>query len=76
MQYSVKTKIGVVIGIGLIITVVSFLSLPFLNEDSGIQKISEENIKKLDSAEDKLLGVIDQEKSEIEFKMGGKLKIP
>jgi len=76
VKYSIKTKVGVIIGIALIVAVASLLGLPYMNEESAIQKASEKNIKKMESAEEKLLNVIEHEKSEIEHKIGGKLMMP
>ncbi|MBM2852194.1 MAG: hypothetical protein HW420_741, partial [Candidatus Nitrosotenuis sp.] len=63
-------------GIGLIISVASMVGLPFINSDSSVQKISHDNIKKLEESEEKILDFTVQEKTELESKMGGKIKFP
>lgn len=70
MQYNTKTKIAVGIGIGLIIAVVSLVGLPFMNAEAGIEKIPQQNIQKVEDAEEKLLRIIMHEKAEIELKTG------
>lgn len=70
MQYNTKTKIAVGIGIGLIIAVVSLVGLPFMNVEAGIEKIPQQNIHKVEDAEEKLLRIIMHEKAEIELKTG------
>jgi hypothetical protein len=73
---SIKTKIAIVVGIGLIVFVASMLGLPFINSDLSVQKISHDNIKKLDESEKKILDFTAQEKTELESKISGKIKIP
>jgi hypothetical protein len=75
MKYTTKAKIGIIIGIGLIVFVASLLGLPFREFDSKMQKISYENAK-LEEAEEKMLDVIVQQKAEIESKIGGKINFP
>jgi hypothetical protein len=75
MKYTTKAKIGIIIGIGLIVFVASLLGLPFRESDSKMQKISYENAK-LEEAEEKMLDVIVQQKAEIESKIGGKINFP
>ena len=76
MQPANKTKIAVIFGISLIVLVASMVMLPFMNSDSAIQKISHENMNKLEKSEEKMLGFIAHEKTELEPKMGGKIKLP
>ena len=76
MQPASKTKIAVIVGIGLIIFVASMMGLPFINSDSSIQKISYDNIKKLDESEEKILDFTVREKTELGSKLGGKIKFP
>jgi len=76
MQYTNKTKIATVIGIGLIVFVASLVGLPFISSESTVQKITHEPINKLEESEEKMLDVIMQERSEFESKIGGKLKMP
>lgn len=76
MQSTNKTKIAIIVGIGLIISVASMVELPFINSDSSVQKISHDNIKKLEESEEKILDFTVQEKTELESKMGGKIKFP
>lgn len=76
MKYSTKTKIGVVIGIGLIVFVVSLLNLPFMNSDSSVQKITQKNIDKIEESEEKMLDFITHEKSELAAKTNGKISFP
>jgi hypothetical protein len=74
MEYANKTRIAIVIGIALIIFVASLVELPFMNSGSGVKKISNENLKVVDESEKKMLDLIAHEKSELESKMGGKIK--
>lgn len=76
MQYTTKTKIAIIVGIGLIVFVASLLELPFMNSDSAMQKVSHESIKKLEEPEEKMHDFIVQEKTELESKIGGKIKFP
>ena len=50
--------------------------LPFINSDSSVQKISRDNIKKLEESEEKILDLTVREKTELESKIGGKIKFP
>lgn len=74
MDNSIKTKIAVICGIGIIAFVVSLVGLPFFEADNSIQKTTQSSIKKVESSEEKLLDVIAQEKAELEWRIGGKLK--
>lgn len=76
MQPANKTRIALIVGIGLIISVASLIVLPFMNSQSPVEKVSHETLKKLESSEKKIISFATKEKSELEFKMGGKLKIP
>jgi len=76
MQPANKTRIALMIGIGLIISVASLITLPFMNSQSSVEKVSHETLKKIESSEKKILGFAIQEKTELESKIGGKIKIP
>lgn len=76
MQSTNKTKIAIIVGISLIISVASMVGLPFINSDSSMQKISQDNIKKLEESEEKILDFTVREKTELESKIGGKIKLP
>ena len=73
METSKKTMIGAIIGIVVIVSVASLMALPFSEEESGVQKIAEENIKKYEKSEEMMLKLIEQEKEELSYKLGGKL---
>lgn len=74
MNNSIKTKLAIICGIGIIAFVVSLVGLPFFEADNNIQKTTQASIKKVESSEGKLLDVIAQEKAELEWKIGGKLQ--
>ncbi|AJZ75303.1 hypothetical protein [Candidatus Nitrosotenuis cloacae] len=74
MKHSIKTKIAIISGIGIITFVASLVGLPFFEANNNIQKTTQSSIKKVESSEEKLLDVIAQEKAELEWKIGGKLK--
>jgi hypothetical protein len=76
MRYSTKTKIGIVVGIGLIVFVVSLLNLPFMNTDSSVQKITQKSIDKVEESEEKLLDFITHEKAELAAKTNGAVSFP
>lgn len=76
MQYSNKAKITIVIGIFLIVFVASMVGLPFMKSESSVQKITDANIKKLESSEKRILNVITHEKAELSSKIGGKFSLP
>jgi hypothetical protein len=73
---SIKTKVAIMVGIGLIVFVISMLGLPFINPNSSVQKISYDNIQKLEESESKILDFASREKAELESKIGGKIKFP
>lgn len=73
MKYSLKAKIGIIIGIGLIMFTVSLLSLPF-SDSNVIQKTTQSSIDRVEISEAKMLDVIAQERAELEWKIGGKLQ--
>lgn len=73
MNNSTKTKIAIISGIGIIVFVASLVGLPFFEASNNVQKSTQSSIKTMESSEEKLLGVIAQEKSELEWKIGGKL---
>lgn len=74
MKYSLKAKIGIVIGMGLIVFTVSLLSLPFSDSQNVVQKATHTSIEKVESSEAKMLDVIAQERAELEWKIGGMLQ--
>lgn len=74
MKHSIKTKIAIISGIGIIVFVASLVGLPFFETNNNIQKTTQSSIKKVESSEEKLLDVIAQEKAELEWKIGEKLK--
>lgn len=76
MQHADKVKIGVVVGMCLIALVASLVWLPFMNSDSAMQKASQHSMKKLEESEEKILGFTVHEKTELESKIGGKIKLP
>ncbi|QLH09223.1 hypothetical protein DSQ19_06865 [Candidatus Nitrosotenuis sp. DW1] len=55
MQPANKTRIALMIGIGLIISVASLITLPFMNSQSSVEKVSHETLKKIESSEKKSL---------------------
>lgn len=71
-----KTKIGIIVGFGLIVFVASMVWLPFMNSSSTVQKVSHDNVKKLEESEEKILDFTVHEKTELESKMGGKINLP
>jgi hypothetical protein len=73
VKYTVKAKVGIVIGVGLIVFTVSLLSLPFSESDNVVQHATQSSIQKVESSEAKMLDLIQHEKSELEWKLGGKL---
>ena len=73
MKYSLKAKLGIVAGIGLIVFVVSLLGLPFSESDNVVQKATQSSLSKVENSEQKMLDLIAQEKTELEIKLGGKL---
>ena len=73
MGTSKKTMIGATIGIAVIVSVASLMALPFSEEESGVQKIAEDKIKKYQESEDMMLKLIEKEKEELSYKLGGKL---
>ena len=74
MKHSIKTKIAIISGIGIIVFVASLVGLPFFETNNNIQKTTQSSIKKAEISEEKLLDVIAQEKAELEWKIGRKLK--
>lgn len=61
-------KIGIVVGIILIISTVSLMTLPFENEVDGESPV-EIAFEKMESSENKLLNFIDKEKADLSAKM-------
>ena len=69
---SKKTKIGIVVGVTIILSVGLLIGLPFTNSESNLQNLPHEDVK-LQESEQKMLEFIEQQKAEIQFKIGGKL---
>ena len=67
-----KTKVGVVVGITIIISVGLLMGLPFTNSESNLQNLPHEDVK-LQESEQKMLEFIEQQKAELEYKIGGKI---
>ncbi len=76
MQPANKTRIAMVIGICLIVSVASMVGIPFMHSQSPVEKISHDTIKKLEASEKRILGFTSKEKTELESKIGGKIKYP
>lgn len=76
MEPSVKTKIAVMFGVVLIVSVASLLVLPFMNSDSAVEKISHDKFKKLEDSEERMFSSMVHEKKDLESKIGGKIKSP
>jgi len=74
MKYSLKAKVGIIVGMGLIVFTMSLLGLPFSESQNAIQKATQISIEKAESSEAKMLDVIAQERAELEWKIGGKLQ--
>lgn len=74
MEHANKTRLALIIGIFLIVSVASLVVLPFMNSSPPVQKVSQETIKKIESSEERILGFTAQEKTELESKIGGKLQ--
>ena len=69
---SKKSKIGIVVGVTIILSVGLLMGLPFTNSESNLQNLPHEDVK-LQESEQKMLEFIEQQKAEIQFKIGGKL---
>jgi len=76
MPFSRKTKLGIVIGISIIVSVASMTSLPFTNSESSMKANYQKSMKNFHTSEEKMLDFIAQEKTELESKIGGKIKLP
>jgi len=76
MRFSRKTKLGIVIGISIIVSVASMTSLPFTNSESSTKANYQKSMKNFHTSEEKMLDFIAQEKTELESKIGGKIKLP
>ncbi len=70
-----KTKISIVIGISLIIAVASMMAIPFTEQGTTVKQ-TKQVINKYEESEKMMLSLIEQEKAELESKIGGKIKIP
>ena len=69
---SIKTKIGIVCGIAIIASVAMLMGLPLAESDIDMQKMPHNDVK-LKESEQMMLELIEQEKAELEYKLGGKL---
>ncbi len=63
-------------GISIILAVASMTSLPFINSESSTKANYQKSMKNFQESEEKLLEFIEQEKTELESKIGGKIKLP
>lgn len=70
MKHSIKTKIAIVSGIGIIVFVASLVGLPFFDVSNNVKKSTQNSISKVESSEAKMLNVIAQEREELELKLG------
>ncbi len=70
MEHSIKTKIAIVSGIGIIVFVASLVGLPFFDVSNNVKKSTQNSISKVESSEAKMLNVIAQEREELELKLG------
>ncbi|MDX1532948.1 MAG: hypothetical protein R3230_01935 [Nitrosopumilaceae archaeon] len=69
---STKTKVGIIVGITIIVGTGLFMGLPFLNSETNLQNLPHEDVK-LQESEQRMLEFIEQQKAELEYKIGGKL---
>ena len=76
MPFSRKTMLGIVIGMSIIVSVASLMSLPFTNSESSTKANYQKSMNDFQASEEKMLDFIAQEKMELESKIGGKLKLP
>ena len=67
-----KTKIGIVTGVVIILSVGMLMGLPLMSEKSNLQNLPHEDVK-LQESEEMMLDFIEQQKIELEYKIGGKL---
>lgn len=70
-----KNQIGVIIGISIIVSLASLMSLPLMNSESSAQVSFQKSMNKFQPSEN-LLDLITQEKIELESKSGVKFKLP
>ncbi len=70
-----RTRIGIIIGLSLIIAVASMMGIPFMEQGMTMKK-TQQSIKNFEKSEEIMLNFIEQEKAELESKIGGKLNIP
>lgn len=70
MKYSLKAKLGIALGVGLIVFVVSLLGLPLSDSHNVVQKTTQNSLNRMDDSESKMLNVIAQEKAELAAKIG------
>ena len=67
-----KTKVGIIVGVTTILSVGLLMGLPFTNSESNLQNLPHEDVK-LQESEQRMLEFIEQQKAELEYKIGGKL---
>lgn len=67
-----KTKIGIVTGVVIIVSVGMLMGLPLMNAESNLQNLPHEDAK-LQESEQMMLDFIEQQKAELEYKIGGKI---
>ncbi len=63
-------------GISIIVAVASMTSLPFIESESSTKAKYQKSMKNFQDSEEKLLEFIEQEKTELASKIGGKIKFP
>ena len=69
---STKTKVGIIVGITIIVGTGLFMGLPFLTAETNLQNLPHEDVK-LQESEQRMFEFIEQQKAELEYKIGGKL---
>ena len=69
---SKKTKAGILLGVTIIVGTGLFMGLPFLNSESNLQNLPHEDVK-LQESEQRMLEFIEEQKAELEYKIGGKI---
>ena len=69
MKYSLKAKLGIIAGIGIMVFVVSLFGLPFSDSHNVMQKATQNGLNNVADSESKMLDVIAQEKAELTSKI-------
>ena len=75
MPYGKKAKLGIIIGMSIIVSVASMMSLPFVSSESSTKASYQKSMKDFQESEEKMLDFIEQEKTELESKISGKIKL-